>query len=53
MTKSELVTSEIFTELFENHIGQRKIDFTEMEAEAVDKTYGGFVGFIKLVVQMM
>lgn len=45
MTKSELVTSEIFTELFENYLNQRKNDLMEMEAEVVDKMYGGFVGF--------
>lgn len=45
MTKSELVTNEIFSELFDGYLEQRKNDLEGLDAIKVDKMYGGLIGF--------
>ncbi|WP_158136333.1 hypothetical protein [Photobacterium damselae] len=45
MTKSEMVTNEIFTELFYGYLEQCKNDLVDLDAAKVGKMYGGFIGF--------
>ncbi|NRD71844.1 hypothetical protein HQQ94_00985 [Shewanella sp. VB17] len=45
MTKSEMVTNEIFTELIDCYIEQRKNDLDGLDAVKTKEMYGGFISF--------
>jgi hypothetical protein len=45
MTKSEMVTNEIYAELIDVYIEKRKDDLVGLDAKKVDEMYGGLIGF--------